>query len=75
MSKTTRHKLKATSLKTIEYLRLARGLDRKAHFAAGGTPADWRGTHDVRPDEAKEGDKYLCREGIADEEWDDGDDE
>jgi hypothetical protein len=71
MSRSSRHKLKATVLKRIDTLRLLRGFDRAAHFAAGGTPADWRGTHDIRPDEAKENDKYLCREEIPDEEWED----
>jgi hypothetical protein len=69
VSRSTRHKLKATTLKRIETFRLLRGFDRAAHFAAGGTPADWRGTHDIRPDEAKENDKYLCREEIPEEEW------
>jgi len=69
MSRSNRHKLKATNLKRIDTLRLLRGYDRAAHFAAGGTPADWRGTHSVRPDEAKEDDKYLCREEIETEEW------
>ena len=71
MSRSTRHKLKATNLKRIDTLRLLRGYDRAAHFAAGGTPADWRGTHSVRPDEVKEADKYLCREEIEPEEWED----
>jgi hypothetical protein len=45
----------------IDYLRLARGFDRKAHFAAGGTPADWQGIHDIRVDKQKESNKYQCR--------------
>ena len=71
MSRSTRHKLKATSLKRIDTLRLLRGYDRAAHFAAGGTPADWRGEHSVRTDEPKDADKYLCREDIDTEEWED----
>lgn len=71
MSRSSRHKLKATVLKRIDTLRLLRGFDRAAHFAAGGTPADWRGTHSIRPDEMKELDKYLCREEIEPEEWED----
>ncbi len=69
MSRSNRHTLRATVLKRIDTLRLLRGFDRAAHFAAGGTPADWRGTHSVRPDEVKEYDKYLCREDIEPEEW------
>jgi len=45
----------------VDSLRLLRGLDRAAHFAAGGTPADWRGAHDVRPDKRKEADRGACR--------------
>jgi hypothetical protein len=71
MSRSNRHTLKATVLKSLDTLRLLRGFDRKAHFAAGGTPADWRGTSSVRPDETKEADKYLCREEIETEEWED----
>lgn len=47
--------------RVVESLRLLRGLDRAAHFAAGGTPADWRGAHDVRPDKRKEADRGACR--------------
>lgn len=52
----------------IDSLRLLRGLDRAAHFSAGGTPADWRGQHDVRPDERKEARRRACREWKGDEE-------
>ena len=47
--------------RVVDSLRLLRGLDRAAHFAAGGTPADWRGAHDVRPDKRKEADRGACR--------------
>ena len=47
--------------RTLETIRLLRGFDRAAHFAAGGTPADWRGRHDVRPDRRKETNKRACR--------------
>jgi hypothetical protein len=47
--------------RVIEGLRLLRGFDRAAHFAAGGTPADWRGVHDIRPDRVKEGARRACR--------------
>lgn len=47
--------------RTLDSLRLLRGFDRAAHFAAGGTPADWRGTCDVRPDKRKAAAKRACR--------------
>ena len=34
----SKHRVK----RTLETIRLLRGFDRAAHFAAGGTPADWR---------------------------------
>jgi len=69
MSRSNRHTLRATVLKRLDTLRLLRGFDRKAHFAAGGTPADWRGTHGIRPDLVKENDKQFCREDVETEEW------
>ena len=54
---TAKHRVK----RVLNSLRLLRGFDRAAHFAAGGTPADWRGRHDVRPDKRKEGSKRACR--------------
>jgi hypothetical protein len=53
--------------RTLETIRLLRGFDRAAHFAAGGTPADWRGRHDVRPDRRKESNKRACRTGAQEE--------
>lgn len=47
--------------RTLETIRLLRGFDRAAHFAAGGTPADWRGRHDIRPDRRKASNKRACR--------------
>lgn len=47
--------------RTLDTLRLLRGFDRAAHFAAGGTPADWRGTSDVRPDKRRESLRKACR--------------
>lgn len=61
MAHTNRHTLKATTLKRLDTLRLLRGFDRKAHFAAGGTPADWRGEHSVRPDKRRESNRKACR--------------
>jgi hypothetical protein len=53
--------------RVISSLRLLRGFDRAAHFAAGGTPADWRGRSDIRPDKRKEGDKRACRTNIQED--------
>lgn len=47
--------------RTLDSLRLLRGFDRAAHFAAGGTTADWRGRSDIRPDKRKEDNKRACR--------------
>ena len=54
---TAKHRAK----RVLSSLRLLRGFDRAAHFAAGGTPADWRGQHDVRPDKRKESNRRACR--------------
>lgn len=54
---TPKHRVK----RTLDTLRLLRGFDRAAHFAAGGTPADWRGTSDVRPDKRRQASKRACR--------------
>lgn len=61
MSRTKRHSLKATTLKKLDTLRLLRGFDRKAHFEAGGTPADWRGKSWVNTDRKKEASRKACR--------------
>ena len=54
---TVKHRVK----RVIDSLRLLRGFDRAAHFAAGGTTADWRGKSDIRPDKRKECNKRACR--------------
>jgi len=63
--KDTRAKYRTTQ--TLDALRLLRGFDRAAHFAAGGTPADWRGVHDVRPDRRKDAARRACRRRVTDE--------
>lgn len=60
-------KAKHRVAETLDALRLLRGLDRAAHFAAGGTPADWRGVHDVRPDRRKAAARRACRRRVTDE--------
>ena len=54
--------------RVLEGLRLLRGFDRAAHFAAGGTPADWRGVHDIRPDRVKDASRRACRRRVDHEE-------
>jgi len=54
---TVKHRVK----RVLSSLRLLRGFDRAAHFAAGGTPVDWRGKSDIRPDKRKECNKRACR--------------
>lgn len=53
--------------RVLSSLRLLRGFDRAAHFASGGTPADWRGKSDIRPDKVKEGNKRSCRTAIQED--------
>jgi hypothetical protein len=53
---------------TLDSLRLLRGFDRAAHFAAGGTPADWRGVHDIRPDRVKDASRRACRRRVDHDE-------
>ena len=52
---------------TLDALRLLRGFDRAAHFAAGGTPADWRGQSDIRPDKRKDDNRRACRGPVRDD--------
>ena len=40
----------------------------RALIAAGGTPADWRGVHDIRPDRVKEGSRRACRRRVEHDE-------
>ena len=60
---TPKHRVK----RTLDSLRLLRGFDRAAHFAAGGTPADWRGKSDIRPDKRKECNKRACRTSVQED--------
>jgi len=60
---TAKHRVK----RTLDSLRLLRGFDRAAHFAAGGTPADWRGKSDIRPDKRKECNKRSCRTSVQED--------
>jgi hypothetical protein len=60
---TEKHRVK----RVLSSLRMLRGFDRAAHFAAGGTPADWRGVSDVRPDKRRMGNKRACRGPVQDD--------
>lgn len=60
---THKHRVK----RTLDSLRLLRGFDRAAHFAAGGTPADWRGVSDIRPDKRKDSNRRACRGPVRDD--------
>lgn len=60
MSKTIRRP-PASPQEKIEAFRRARGVDRRVHFEAGGTPASWRGVRQVIPDSAKEDSRSACR--------------
>ncbi len=42
-------------------LRAQRGIDRVAHFEAGGTLEGWRGRHTVEVDRRKEANRRACR--------------
>ena len=60
---TPKHRVK----RVLSSLRLLRGFDRAAHFAAGGTPADWRGVSDIRPDKQKDFNRRACRGPVRDD--------
>lgn len=59
----SKHRVK----RVLSSLRLLRGFDRAAHFAAGGTPADWRGRSDIRPDKRADGSRRACRGPVRDD--------
>ncbi len=58
----SKHRVK----RVLSSLRLLRGFDRAAHFADGGTPADWRGRSDIRPDKRKDNNRRACRGPVRD---------
>ena len=51
----------------IKHLRAIRGLERRAHFEAGGTLEGWRGRHTVETNELHEGRRMACRRWSEDE--------
>ncbi len=51
----------------LKDLRALRGLDRQAHFQAGGTLEAWLGRHLVEVDRMKEAHRRACRNWKNDE--------
>lgn len=54
--------------RTLAQVRELRGLDRAAHFAAGGTLEAWRGRHLVEIDKLREERRMTCRRRRIDDE-------
>lgn len=54
-----RRKTKADRIR--EHSKAVRGLERKAHFEAGGTVEQWRGRKQVTTDRRKQASKQACR--------------
>lgn len=52
----------------IKHLKAIRGLERRAHFEAGGTLEGWLGRHNVEVDRMKETDRIACRTWRGDED-------
>jgi hypothetical protein len=65
MSRTVKN---AKSTKLLAHLAAIRGLDRKAHFDAGGDPAGWRGQHQVQTDRLRRGRRLACRQPLREED-------
>ena len=53
------HKARIKALKAASARQ--RGLDREAHFAAGGDLASWRGRHSVTKNRKREASRRGCR--------------
>ena len=47
--------------KVLAAVARARGVERKEHFANGGTLASWRGVRLVQKDRKKEQSRKVCR--------------
>lgn len=50
---------------TSKMQRMQQGADRKAHFAAGGTLAGWRGRAATFQDRKKEQSRKACRGRVS----------
>jgi len=64
MDKETREKIE----KKLSGNRAVLGLQRKAHFEAGGDLASWRGRPNVHIDQKKQKNKNACRKSNR-REW------
>jgi len=51
----------------IKHLKAIRGLERRAHFEAGGTLEGWLGRHMVEVDLLHEAQRRACRDWRNDE--------
>lgn len=51
----------------IKHLKAVRGLERRAHFEAGGTLEGWLGRHLVETNDLHEGRRLACRSWKDDE--------
>ena len=51
----------------IKHLKAVRGLERRAHFEAGGTLEGWLGQHMMEIDQMKESHRRACRNWKDDE--------
>ena len=51
-----------------KHYKMIKGTIRKDHFAAGGTPTDWRGISNVYTDRKKRENKEKCRKEDAEDQ-------
>lgn len=52
----------------IADLKAIRGIERRAHFEAGGTVEGWRGRHTVTVDRRHESSRMACRDKEREDE-------
>jgi hypothetical protein len=62
-----RSKRDVKTQRTLQDVRHLRGLDRMAHFEAGGSLEDWRGRHQIYVDRRREANKRMCRRQASEE--------
>ena len=58
----------AKNAKLLEHLAAVRGIDRKAHFEAGGELAGWRGRHHVEANRLQRARRLACRRPLREED-------
>lgn len=61
----TKKEKKAKVERTLSNMRSQRGCDREAHFAAGGTCAEWRGLHTVTKNGKLHASRTACRTKVV----------